>query len=146
VTSASDELRVTMEKERRKWRITTTMYGSIYPAARLFLIIASSIVAAQKTLESVVANGATDKALAVSIASGLASWVPVLAVLVTVVTALDTWMKPRDKWRGFMQDRDELEDIIIKLNETLPEDSAARNNLRAEFAALRQRHRERNVF
>ncbi len=55
-------------------------------------------------------------------------------------------MKPRDKWRGFMEDRDSLDDLRLRVEARGPADPGAVDTLREEFAALRKRHREKNVY
>jgi hypothetical protein len=97
------------------------------------LIIASGVVAAEKNLG--------DSAIAF-----IVKWIPALALLVTVFTSLDTWMKPRDKWRGFMEDRDDLNDLSIRLESSQDPNSAKTDEIRTEFRNLRARHREKNVY
>lgn len=75
-----------MTREHRKWAFSTKVYGTLYPAIRFYLIVASGLVAAKEPLTTTPLGE-------------LALWVPVLAVSVPIVTALDTWLKPRDKWR-----------------------------------------------
>ena len=124
-----DEIRT----ERTKWARSTILYGAINVIARLFLIVASAIVAAEKNLLGF--QG-----------SFLVRWVPVLALAVTVVTAIDTWLKPRDKWRGFMEDRDDLSELLIRAQATENADATVHNQLTDEFTKLRRRHRNKNVY
>ena len=121
-----------MEREYKRWTFSTKVYGTLYPATRVYLIAVSAIVAAKETL-------ATSPLLILS------PWVPILAVSVTVLTAVDTWLKPRDKWRGFMRDRDDLATLIIGV-EGNPADEAALENANKAFADLRRRHRDENVY
>jgi len=99
----------------------------------VFLIIASAVVAGQDALRA-------------SVAAFVTGWVPVLALAVTVFTTLDTWMKPRDKWRGFMEDRDALDDLRLRVEARGPATAGAVDTLRDEFTLLRKRHREKNVY
>lgn len=122
-----------MTREHRKWAFSTKVYGTLYPAIRFYLIVASGLVAAKEPL-------------ATTPLRELALWVPVLAVSVSVVTALDTWLKPRDKWRGFMRDRDDLAALRIRAGGAEPEISATLEGLNTGFATLRRRHRDENVF
>lgn len=121
-------LRTEMAREARRWQLATMSYGFTYYAGRITLIVASAVVAAEQTLGT--GNGAW-----------LAAWVPLLALFVAVVTALETWLKPLEKWRGFMESRDLLADLGIQVQAGLPLDEA-----RAAFLDLRKRHREKNVF
>ena len=121
----------TMKRELRKWQRSTTVYGTVNVVFRLVLIICSAIVAAEKSL-----TGSF---------SELAVAVPVLALIVSILTAIDTWIKPRDKWRGFMGDRDDLDNLLIRA-QSGPQDSSTIDKLRDDFGLLRQRHREKNVY
>ena len=125
---SSDSLLTEMKKEHEKWSRSTVFYGTTNVAFRVFLILASALVAADKTI------------LAIHPVFG--TTVPLLAVAVTVVTAIDTWLKPRDKWRGFMEDRDDLADLLIR-TQTTPPDA---DKLREEFGRLRRRHRNKHVY
>jgi hypothetical protein len=122
-----------IKREYKKWAFSTKVYGTIYVTVRAFLIIATSIVAAQKNLSE-------------SAAQFLANWVPILAVLVTIVTSIDTWMKPRDKWRGFMEDRDDLGDLVIRVDSSQGTDTSLFDTLRNDFKKIRSRHRSKNVY
>jgi hypothetical protein len=122
--------------EYRKWSFSTKVYGTVNVLVRVFLIVASSVVAAEKTL------GASP----VSMLAHFAGWVPGMAVGVTIVTALDTWLKPREKWRGFMEDRDDMADILIRAQANAGAAETAADSLREEFSRLRRRHREKNVY
>ena len=125
-------LRATMVKERNKWAAMTRVYGTAYVVVRVFLIVASSVVAAKAAFNA-------------SPATALLNWIPILAVLVTIFTALDTWMKPQQKWQGFMRDRDNLEDLLAELD-AAGEDAARVAAVREAFKSLRKAHRDQNVF
>ncbi|MFF0590595.1 hypothetical protein ACFYWD_32000 [Streptomyces sp. NPDC003781] len=121
-------LREEMERERRRWRIATLNYGVTYYLSRILLIAATAVVAADQNL-----NGGHG--------SWLTEWVPALALGVAVLTAFDTWLKPQQKWRGFMESRDALADLLIQA-----EDGMSTEQVRTKFLKLRQQHRERNIF
>jgi hypothetical protein len=131
--SSLERLTTEMQDEHRKWARSTRAYGTINPTLRTFLIVASAAVSARNALEG-------------SPLSFLVWWVPVLALAITVLTAVDSWLKPRDKWRGFMTDRDDLADLIIQAGFIQSADHASLDKLRAEFSDLRRRHREKNVY
>ena len=78
--------------------------------------------------------------------SALVLWVPIMALLVSIVTAIDTWMKPREKWRGFMRDRDDRADLILRARGLHTHDGEASDEIRRAFADLRRRHHEANVY
>lgn len=117
-----------MDREMRRWRTATFNYGVTYYLSRILLIIASAVVAADQNLGG--GHG-----------SWLINWVPALALAVAVMTAVDTWLKPQQKWRGFMESRDALADLRIQSGGGMPPDE-----VRAKFLELRRQHRERNVF
>ncbi|MFI1124906.1 hypothetical protein ACH4VS_27640 [Streptomyces hygroscopicus] len=117
-----------IDREMRRWRVATFNYGVTYYLSRILLIVASAVVAADQNL----ADGK---------GGFLVEWVPVLALVVAVLTALDTWLKPQQKWQGFMESRDSLADLIIRGRHGLTAEE-----LREEFTALRRRHREKNIF
>lgn len=103
-------------------------YGVTYYSTRVTLIVASSIVAVRENL-----NG--------SYGAWLIGLIPLLALLVAVLTALDTWLKPQQKWRGFMESRDRLADLMMRFDT-----QSDIEQFRVEFMRLRTKHRERNIF
>lgn len=117
-----------MTRELRRWRVATFNYGVTYYLSRILLIAASAVVAA-------------DQNLGEGKAAWLILWVPTLALGVAVLTAVDTWLKPQQKWRGFMESRDALADLMIQAG-----DGMAPREVREKFLELRKQHRERNVF
>ncbi|HKG61889.1 MAG TPA: hypothetical protein VKB05_19180 [Pyrinomonadaceae bacterium] len=128
---STDPLLGEMKIEHDKWSRSTVFYGAANVAIRLFLILASALVAADK---SILASHPV-----------LGQVIPLLAVAVTVVTAIDSWLKPRDKWRGFMEDRDDLADLLIRGQKTSA-DLSTEDKLREDFTRLRRRHRNKNVY
>ncbi|MGC9382737.1 hypothetical protein [Streptomyces sp. MH13] len=117
-----------MDREMRRWRVGTFNYGLTYYLSRILLILASAVVAADQNLGG--GHG-----------SWLIRWVPALALIVAVMTAVDTWLKPQQKWHGFMESRDALADLMIQAEAGMPTDQ-----VRAKFLKLRQQHRVRNIF
>ncbi|WP_406431076.1 hypothetical protein OHB00_03465 [Streptomyces sp. NBC_00631] len=117
-----------MHRARRNLRVGTFNYGITYFVTRFTLIIASAIVAADQNLSG---GGA----------SWLVDWVPALSLLVAIGTAFDTWYKPQQKWKGYMESRDALADLLIQVNQGLPEEEA-----RTKFVEVRRQHRRNNVF
>jgi hypothetical protein len=130
---SADHLIIDIQKEQKKWARSTMFYAACNGIFRVLLILASGIVAAQNNLKE-------------SPASFLVRWVPILALGVTILTALDSWLKPRDKWRGFMEGRDHLSDLLLRAQATQSADLTYSDNLRKEFAELRERHRNKNVY
>ena len=128
-----DGLTIEMETEHRKWARGTRVYGTAYPSVRLLLIVASALVSAKDNL--------LESPLSASV-----SWVPVMALVVSIVTAIDTWMKPREKWRGFMRDRDDLADLILRARDLRAEEPGGFEEIRRAFGERRRRHHEANVY
>ena len=127
------ELLSVMENERKRWAQGTLAYGIVYRGLRIVLIIMSATVAAQANLED-------------SVLTGIIHWIPIFALAVAILTALDTWMKPRDKWRGFMSDRDGLDRFILELKSIRDPQEDQILAMNERFSDLRQRHREQNVI
>ncbi|GGW48131.1 hypothetical protein GCM10010503_26490 [Streptomyces lucensis JCM 4490] len=117
-----------MARELRRWRVATVNYGVTYYLSRILLIVASAVVAADQNLGD-------------SKSEWLIAWVPLLALAVAVLTAVDTWLKPQQKWRGFMESRDALADLVIQAG-----DGMTSREVREKFLELRRQHRERNIF
>jgi len=117
-----------LNREFRRWRVATASYGYTYYSARIILILASAIVAANANLR--LGKG-----------SFLISWIPLIALAVAIITALDTWLKPQQKWRGFMESRDNLADLVIQIENGLSD-----NEARTKFSEIRKKHRESNIF
>ncbi|MBH0776592.1 DUF4231 domain-containing protein [Nocardia bovistercoris] len=115
-------------RELRRWKIGTFNYGVTYYVSRTVLIVASATVAAGNNLH----GGAGEWIL---------RWVPLLSVLVAILAAFDTWLKPLQKWRGFMTSRDSLADLAISYAQ-----DGDRDTVRRELARLRQSHRDTNIF
>ncbi len=130
---SSDPLFTEMQIEHNKWSRSTVFYGATNVAIRLFLILASGLVAADKSIFE------TGSVMGVKA-------IPLLAVAVTVVTAIDSWLKPRDKWRGFMEDRDDLADLMIRAQKSPTTETGPPDKLREDFIKLRRRHRNKNVY
>lgn len=116
-----------MKSELAAWERATKALGLTYRGLRVFLIIASAIVAAEASLLK-------------SEFAWLAGWTPILALLVAILTAVDTWLRPQQKWRGVMESRDDLKDLLASA-----EGGTDRGEIQTRFAALRKKHRETNV-
>lgn len=125
-----------MRNEQKKWAASTKFYGALNPFFRIYLIIVSALVAAEKTI------GFDDSPV-----KFLITWIPILAVTVTIIAGLDAWLMPRDKWSGFMKDRDDLDKLINEGLAALNSDpNAPLLDINDKFHNLRERHREENVF
>jgi len=118
-----------MEKELSKWTLSARVYATLYVILRAVLIISSAIVAAQNNLKG-------------SAFGFLVAWVPILALTVVIATGIDTWQRPQLKWRGFMEDRDGLESLVICLQAGKEDE----NKLLKEFDDIRKKHRAEHVF
>lgn len=121
-----------MQRELSRWATSTMIYAAIYVVLRAFVIIVSAVVAGKAQLTG-------------TPASGVAAWVPVLAISVTIAAGLDAWIQPQRKWQGFMADRDHLSSLI-RLVEANKTDQAQLKAISDQFDALREQHRKSNVF
>jgi Protein of unknown function (DUF4231) len=122
-------LKEKLHKQHRYWRLSTATYGVTYYLSRIILIIGSAIVAAKETL-------------ARSQFSTIDEWIPGVAVVVAILAALDTWLRPGQKWRGFMESRDAVQHLKLRLE--LGELNYARTLKKLE--AIWTRHRDKNIF
>jgi hypothetical protein len=61
---------------------------------------------------------ADNQNLAGSGGAWLIHWAPFLSLVVAIVTASDTRLKPLQKWPGFMESRARLVDIIVEYEQT----------------------------
>lgn len=115
-------------REYRQWRLSTSVYGATYYVSRFVLIAGAATVAAEQGLSGTSLRSPS-------------GWVPVLALVVAIVAAVDTWLKPRERWRGFMQSRDEINDLRIRA----AGDKPSLDHIREELRRLRERHRDHNI-
>jgi len=106
------------------------VYALISILLRGTLIVASAIVAAKLGLKDIF-HDITFSVLSVVVAAG---------------TALEAWLKPREKWKGFMTDCENGEDLFMRLENTDATDPKRIDELRQEFQAILAGHREKNVF
>jgi len=126
----SESLPKAVEKTYHDWLNQTKFYGTVSSVLRVALIISTSLVAAQATLKW----GPSERLF------------PWLSVLVAITTAFDSWLKPRDKWRGFMSDRDDVNVLRLNLLATDPTDTAKLAGYLEEFHAILKRHTEKHVY
>jgi hypothetical protein len=126
----NQDLAATVSAYIRAWRRMSRAYASMSIVLRGTLIIASAIVAAKLGLKDVFRDVTFS----------------VLSVVVAAGTALEAWLKPREKWKGFMTDRDNAEDLFMRLENTDPTDSKRIDELRQQFQGILATHREKNVF
>ena len=84
---------------------------------------------------------AVSTALASSISNSKNIPVIILASLVTLVTALDSWIKPQVKWKLYDEQNDRFNSMLLKLtaigNENFPALDALRQDLDGEIERYR---------
>jgi hypothetical protein len=112
------------------WRGMSRLYAWISVLLRGSLIVTSALVAAKlgsgKLLSSCTAA--------------------VLSVYVAAGTGLEAWCKPREKWKGFMTDCENAEDLLMRLQNAAIPDPKQADEYRLEFQRILMTHREKNVF
>jgi hypothetical protein len=106
------------------------VYAWISILLRGTLIVASAVVAAKLGLKGIFCEVTFS----------------VLSVVVAAGTALEAWLKPREKWKGFMTDCENAEDLLMRLGSTDATDVKRIDELRQEFQTILAAHREKNVF
>lgn len=112
------------------WRRMGRVYAGISVVLKVILIVASAVVAAKLGLKEALPDATFT----------------VLGVIVAAGTALEAWLKPREKWKGFMTDCENAEDLLMRLQNIDPADTKQSEELRKEFQAILSTHREKNVF
>ena len=130
-TPVSVSLDAELRADLKSCRRGTWIYRVTYHGSRVVLIVASALVASSAAFGHDYYLSMIDLPLIFQ----------VLSVTVAVLTALDTWLKPLQKWRGFMESRDALLDLLVQI-----EGGLSTNDAREKFYQLRQSHRDRNVF
>jgi hypothetical protein len=128
--SMSDDLKPVIARYIIKWRAMSRFYGSISFFLSVTLIVASALVAAKLGI----------------VIRGFETSVAVLSVYVAAGTGVQAWLKPREKWKGFMTDYENAEDLVMRLDNADASDPAQVEKLRVEFQSILAIHREKNVF
>jgi len=124
------DLTSTMDRYIRNWKFMSRVYATVSIVLKGALIIASAIVAAKAGLKDILKDLTFTQ----------------LGVLVAIGTALDAWLKPREKWKGFMTDHENASDLLMRLKNTSDDESDRIEQWRNDFQAILKTHREKNVF
>jgi hypothetical protein len=124
----SEDLLSIVPKYIVSWRRMSRVYAGFSIVLRGTLIIASAIVAAK------LGHLLPDTA------------VLVLSIYVAAGTGLEAWLKPREKWKGFMTDGEKAEDLLMRLRNIPGPDAKQADEFRLEFQRILENHREKNVF
>jgi len=128
-----EDLKTTILKYIVAWRKMSRVYALTSLFLRGTLIIASALVAAKLGSARVVGD----------------KWDTVAAVLsiyVAAGTGVEAWLKPREKWKGFMTDCENAENLLMQLENANASDPKQVDEFRIEFQRLLATHREKNVF
>jgi hypothetical protein len=126
----SEDLAATVTGYISTWKRMSRAYAGMSIVLRLALIISSAILASKLA-------GINWKD------SDGGAW---LSALVGIGTAVDSWLKPRDKWKGFMTVCERAEDLLMRLRNTNPAEASKVDQLREEFQRILETHREKNVY
>jgi Na+(H+)/acetate symporter ActP len=127
----AEDLAVTVKSYVSAWLRMSRVYALVSIVLRFGLIIASAVLASK--LLGIDWSKDSDRG----------AW---LSVLVGIGTAIDSWLKPRDKWKGFMTVRERAQDLLMRLRNTDPADASKIDQLREEFQEILEAHREKNVY
>jgi hypothetical protein len=126
----SDDLKLVIAAYISKWRSMSRFYASISLLLSGTLIIASALVAAKLGTKSTGFEVATS----------------ILSVYVAAGTGLVGWLKPREKWKGFMTDHENAQDLLMRIENSDASDLKQVEEFRVEFQRILATHREKNVF
>ncbi len=127
-----------IRRQRDSWAGSTRRYGALSVGVRLILLFSTAVVAGTTSIDGTPSN---------DILEYLVEWTPFFAITAAFLTALDTWLKPRDKWRGFMEMRDRAQALYERV--AALKDGQAEIEIRNYFdqlASIRDDHREKNVI
>jgi hypothetical protein len=116
-----------IKARRDTWNRTASRMTWLHVGLRIGLIVASAIVATRDQLES-------------SPLGGLVSWVPILALGVTIFTTLDTWLKPGLRAQSLMRSRDDIDTLLQAEQFAKWKDPEVRGLLRS-WEEILHRHR-----
>ncbi len=127
-----DSLETELADHRRSWDADARWLSWLHVATRVALIVASATVAARDQLAPAL--------------SALVPWVPVLALLVSIVTALDTWFKPATRAQSYLANRDDVADLQLRMKlrpATTADECLA---FEAEWEQILRRHRDQTAL
>jgi hypothetical protein len=130
--SLSDDVILAAEDEYSKWKSSARQYAALSLLLRPFLIASTSIIAAEKTLGSYFTN--------------TGPLFPLLSVCAAIGTGLEAWLKPREKWKGFLADRDKMDGVRIRARSIDPNDTVGLYDCLKEIKELQARHVKDNVY
>ena len=126
----SEDLKKIISAYIESWRTMSRFYAGVSIVLRGTLIVGSALVAAKVGADKLL-NG---------------WWAGFLSVYVAAGTGLEAWLKPREKWKGFMTDCENAEDLFLRLDNIGEANLERVDHFRAEFQQLVAMHREKNVF
>jgi hypothetical protein len=126
----SDDLKSILSKYINAWGRMSRVYAVISVLLRGSLIIVSSLVAARLGTAKFL-NDTVLAAFSIYVAAG---------------TGIEAWLKPREKWKGFMTDCENAEDLLVRLENADTTDSKRVDDFRVELQRIIATHREKNVF
>lgn len=131
MATESEILNAQMEREHGVWKRATRFYAALSIVLRLIIILGSAIGASQEAFRS-------------ALSAHYSLLMPIIALSVAFAAALDSWLKPRDKWKGFMRDSTELDALFVEWAAAKVKGDSS--GIHAEFKRLRERHLNDNVY
>jgi hypothetical protein len=126
----NEDLKIIIPKYIHAWGRMRGVYAVISIFLRGTLIVASALVAAHL---------GSGKVLCAATAA-------VLSIYVAAGTGIEAWLKPREKWKGFMTDCENAEDLLMRLENADTSTPKQADDFRIEFQRILSTHREKNVF
>jgi hypothetical protein len=126
----NEDLKTIIPTYIRAWRRMSRVYAGISIVLRGTLIIASALVAAKLGSGRILGDTAA----------------AILSVYVAAGTGVEAWLKPREKWKGFMTDGEDAEDLLMRLENADTPTQNQVDEFRITFQRILATHREKNVF
>ena len=126
----SEDLKKSISAYIHAWHKMSIVYAWFSIFMRSSLIVASALVAARLGTGKFLCETA----------------LAILSIYVAAGTGLEAWLKPREKWKGFMTDCENAEDLLMQLQNSDTSDPKKIDDFRTEFQRIVATHREKNVF
>jgi hypothetical protein len=71
---------------------------------------------------------------------------PILAVIAAIGTGIEAWLKPREKWKGFLADRDIMDGLRIRARNIDPADTGSLYDCLRDMKEAQARHVKDTVY
>lgn len=133
MTKEYGEMKRVVQSSRRDIQFWKNWTLVAHITTRTSLIVLAAIVAAQKNLIGSPLNE-------------IVNWVPVLSLIVAILTAFDTWLKPGEKWSAHRRFVNKMWDMETELELISGSDVETIRKMNQEFIKIREVHQQESAF